>query len=80
MIPLDNVPTVVAATDDVVDLLPGVLADVGRPQLASGGIEVEPPRVAEAVGEDFRTAASVGEGVVGRDGVCLLYTSDAADE
>ena len=38
-----------SAALDVVDLLPGVLADVADPEVAVGAVEREAPRVAQAV-------------------------------
>ena len=47
-------PAVVAARDDAVDFLPGVLADVADPQVARRRVEAESPGVAQAVGVDLR--------------------------
>src|SRR6266545_2092996 len=70
---LAPVPAVVAAARPgrlVVDLLPGVLADVADPQVAGGGIEGEAPRVAQPVRPDLRAgAAAADERVVGRHAV-----------
>ena len=49
---LEDVPSVVQAADARglhVDLLPGVLADVGGVELAGRAIEAEAPRIAEPV-------------------------------
>src|SRR5690242_19098499 len=57
----------------VVDLLPGILADVADDEVARSSVEGEPERVAEAVGEDLPAAAALaGEGVRARDRVALL--------
>ena len=53
-----------------VDLLPGVLPDVGDVQHAALGVEREPPRVAKPVLPDLRTrAGTMHERIVARDGV-----------
>ena len=53
-----------------VDLLEGVLADVGDPEVAGGAVEGEPPRVAHAVEPDLgRALVAVGERVARRDAV-----------
>src|SRR5690606_16811778 len=68
------------ACGDEVDLLVGVLADVGDPQVAGERVEGDAPGIAQAQREDFvaaGAAAAVGPGVVGRDAV-MLAGGDAA--
>ena len=66
-------PAVVAALDDVVDLLPASIADVADEQPALAvGLPRQAPRVAEAVGVDLGRAAASRERVVGRDRVRRL--------
>jgi hypothetical protein len=45
---LAQVPAVVAAEDDLVDLLVLALTDIAGPEIARHAVEAEPPRVAEA--------------------------------
>ena len=71
MVALEDVPAVVAAALDYVDLLPLVLADVAGPKGAGLAVEGESPGIAQTVGPDFGATAAVGKGVVGRDGVGL---------
>ena len=67
-----NAPAVVLAATDKGHFLDPVLSDVGDPQVAIGGIEAEPPRIAEARGPDLgRDAGLPHERVVARDGVGL---------
>ena len=87
VVALEDVPAVVAAPLDDVDLLPLVLADVAGPQLAGLAVEGETPGVAEAVSPDLGAAATVSKRVVRRDGVRLrgrcvgdLYPQDGAEE
>src|SRR5678816_1628234 len=59
-------PGVVLAADSgrgVVDLLPAVLSDIGDVQVAGGGIEAGPPRIAKPVGPDLvaQSAETVGK-------------------
>jgi hypothetical protein len=65
-----TVPSVVEAAADDADLLPEVLSDVARPELAAGAVEREAPHVAQAVRPDLRhRALLVDERVVGGDRV-----------
>src|SRR4051812_31873629 len=71
--PLLDTPAVVRARRAELDLLDVVLADVADPQVAVHGVEREPERVAQPVGEDLgqragRSAGLLGE-VPGRDAV-----------
>ena len=73
-------PAVVAASDDDIDLLERVLADVAQPEGAGRAVEAVPPGVAEAVSKDLWSATAAGEGVVRRDGVvCLAGDVQAQD-
>src|SRR3989337_1585059 len=73
-IALHDVPAVVAATDHVVDLFPGSLADVAGQNVAGSRIEAESPCVAEAVCEYLVSVAAraIGERVARRNSVCRL--------
>src|SRR5437016_1727691 len=67
------VPAVVAALDDLVDLLDVVLSDIGNDQLVgAAAIEAEAIRISHAIGVDFLDRigdGGVDEGVVGGDAV-----------
>ena len=62
-----DVPAVVLAELDAVDLLPHVLADVAGPQVAGAAVEAEAPGVTQAPRVDLGPTAASGEGVVGGD-------------
>ena len=71
--PLDQWPAQVdgvgRAGGHHVDLLDGVLADVGDPQVAGRVIEVDPPRVAGAHEVDLRGSTAAHERIRGGNGV-----------
>src|SRR3954453_22084464 len=68
--PLAQVPAVVPATDDNVDLFPGVLPDIARPEVASLSVEGDPPDVADSPGSYFAAGVlAVGKGIVLGNGV-----------
>src|SRR5262249_44867107 len=69
VLPFADVPAVVAAELDLVDLFPLVLADVAGPELAGQAVEAEAPGVAKTVSVDLRLAAARAERVVARDAV-----------
>ena len=72
MQPLAEVPAVVAALGDQVDLLVQVLADVGGPELAGLAVERHAPDVAQAIGPDLGTGVRpADERIVLRNGVVL---------
>src|ERR1051325_3939261 len=82
MVSLAHVPSVVAAFDDDVDLLEHRLPDFRREQFViAAAIERHPPRVAQAVGIDFRTALlGVRKWIVRRDRVRIAMVDvDAQD-
>ena len=65
-----GVPAVVAPLHDQVDLLPGVLADIGRPEPSGGRIEGDLPGVPQPGGVDLAAGPrAIHERVVGRDGI-----------
>ena len=72
MVAFESVPAIVATALDDVDFFPLVLAYIAGPEVAGLAVEGETPGVAQAVGPDFGASATVGEGVVRRDGVGLL--------
>src|SRR5262249_29662684 len=57
VVPLVEVPAVVATAFDAIDQLPEVLADVAGPEVARGPVEADPPGVARAVGPAFGPGA-----------------------
>jgi len=64
---LDDVPTVVAAGDDQIDLLPPILANIARPELPRLAVEREVPGVTQPVGVDLTPGEGCArEGIVGR--------------
>src|SRR5690606_26266389 len=69
--PFHDVPPVVAAAGDDVDLFVRALPDVGHPEPARRRVEAEAPGVAQAVGEDLLavTLRVSRERVVRRDAV-----------
>src|SRR5438552_284274 len=72
MTALDDAPAVVSALLDEVDLLPQVLAVLPDPQIAGGAIDVQPPRVAEAIRPRLRPHTLLAdERIVLGDGVIL---------
>ena len=65
----EHAPAVVGALADELDGFPTIVAIVGRPEVAAGA-EGEPPRIAQAVGPDFRTHVGLSdEGIVGGHGI-----------
>jgi hypothetical protein len=81
--PLHDVPSEVqparARADDI-DLLPGVLPDVGDPQVAVGPVEAHPPRVAESGQPDLGSRVSgVEKWVVRRDPIARIGVRAAVD-
>src|SRR5439155_3011774 len=69
---LDDAPAVVGALLDEIHLLPQVLAVLPNPQIAGGAIDVQSPRVAEAIRPRFGPHALLAdERVVLGDGVIL---------
>ena len=74
-IALFDCPTVVAAEDDLVDLLDGVLADVGFNQIARRRIETEAVGIAQPVSVDFGNLARSLERV-GRRNTVLAVAAD----
>ncbi len=71
---LADVPAVVAAARNEVDLLPLVLPDVRRPEVAGLAVETHAPDVAQAVRPNLpaRVVLAPGERVVRRDAVRQL--------
>ncbi len=66
---LHDVPAVVRAARDEVDLLILILPHVAEPERAGLRVEREAPRVPQAVGPDLAAPAAGGERVVGRDAI-----------
>src|SRR5207302_10729418 len=63
----DDAPAVVAAAFNTINHLPQFPADIPDPQGAALSVETHLPRIAEAVGPDFRPrAGAVHERIVGR--------------
>ena len=77
---LANVPAVVPALGDEVDLFPLVLPDICRPQLTGLAVDAHAPNVSQTVGPDFlaRVVLAIGERIVGRDAV-LQVAAAAVD-
>ena len=72
-------PAVVATPDDPVELLPGVVAHVAAEEASVALVELEPPRVAEAVRPDRAEASRLAvERVVGRHRAVLVDPQDLA--
>ena len=71
---LADIPAVVAATRDEVDLLPLILPDVRRPEVAGLAIETHAPDVAQAVRPNLpaRVVLASDKRVVRRDAVRQL--------
>lgn len=79
MVPLGNVPTVISAISNDVDLFPFVLTDVTDPEFTGDSVEGESPRVSEPVGVDFGTGIRRAirrrcERVVTRDSVVFALS------
>jgi hypothetical protein len=70
MEPLAQLPAIVAAFDDDVDLLVQILSHVARPQVARRAVEGHPPDVANAVTPDLAASAFLAdERIVLGDGI-----------
>src|SRR6516162_8840255 len=50
---LHDRPTVIPASSNTVDHLPGFPANIANPQITCGPIKAHTPRIAQAVGPDF---------------------------
>ncbi len=72
---LHDVPPVVAAAADDVDLLEGPLPHVAGPEGAGRPVEAPAPRVAEPPGVDLRRPAARREGVVRGDAVARALSA-----
>jgi hypothetical protein len=69
-IPFDEIPAIVEALPNDIDLFPGVLADVAQVEEAVQWIEAEAPGVAKSKGPNLRGGVlSPDEGIIRRNGI-----------
>lgn len=74
-----DVPAVVAAFGDKIDLFDSALADIGEVQLTRLAVETECERIAKAVGENLIEAIGPDERIIARNAILSVRGAPAVD-